>query len=137
MITDKYGNKIVYEYRNGVYVATIIEQTCKETETMTECVLESFDDFKKQVIQYRREHLSREYEVDFLETSAIDYPAFSVPIISGDLVVTFLFEESFSVAKKFVYRVGSCTSDGCVYLIGTIHKELRETRPHDKRINVV
>lgn len=109
----------------------------KETETMTECVLESFDDFKKQVIQYHREHQSRMYEVDFLETSVSDYPAFSVPIISGDLVVTFLFEESFSVAKKFVFRVCHCTSDGCVYLIGTIHKELRETRPHDKRIELV
>ena len=81
---------------------------------------------KKQVIQYHHEHPSRAYEVDFIETSNIDYPAFSVPIISGDLVVTFLFEESFSVAKKFVYRVGSCTSDGGQVLMGTIYKELRE-----------
>lgn len=132
MVTDKYGNEIVYEYRNGVYVATKIGPTCKETETMTECVLRSFDDFKKQVIQYHCEHLSRMYEVDFIKTSVSDYPAFSVPIISGDLVVTFLFEESFSVAKKFVYRVWHCTCDGYVYLIGTIHKELRESRPHDK-----
>lgn len=101
---------------------------------MSDCVLESFDELKKQVIQYHYEHQCRAYEVDFIETSVIDYPAFSVPIISGDLVVTFLFEESFSVAKKFVYRVGSCTSDGCVGLIGTIHKELKEGRPQDKRI---
>ena len=94
---------------------------------MKDCVLESFDELKKQVIQYHHEHPSRMYEVNFFETSAIDYPAFSVPIISGDLVVTFLFEESFSVAKNFVYRVGSCTNDGCVYLTNTIHKELRQS----------
>lgn len=94
---------------------------------MNECVLRSFDELKKQVIQYHHEYPSRAYEVDFLETSVSDYPAFTVPIISGDLVVTFLFEESFSVAKKFVYRVWHCTSDGCVGLIGTIHKELRQS----------
>lgn len=34
--TDKYGNKIVYEYEDGVAVATIIEQPCKESKTMSE-----------------------------------------------------------------------------------------------------
>ena len=33
---DKYGNKIVYEYENGVAVATIIEQPCKESKIMSE-----------------------------------------------------------------------------------------------------
>ena len=47
--------------------------------------------------------------------------------MSGDLVVTFLFKESFSVAKKFVYRIGSCTSDGCILDIGTIYKKLRQS----------
>lgn len=94
---------------------------------MSECVLESFDDFIKQVVQYHCEHPSRVYEIDFVEKSVISYPTFAVPIMSGDLVVTFLFEESFSVAKKFVYRIGSCTNDGCLMAIGKIHKELRQS----------
>lgn len=94
---------------------------------MGDCVLESFDELKKQVVQYHREHPSRMYEIDFVEKSVISYPTFAVPIMSGDLVVTFLFEDSFSVAKKFVYRIGSCTSDGCLLAIGKIYKELRQS----------
>ena len=100
---------------------------------MDECVLRSFDELKKQVIQYHHEYPSRVYEVDFIVTSVSDYPAFSVPVISGDLVVTFLFEESFSVAKKFVFRVWHCTSDGCVGIVEMIRKELKKGRSHDKR----
>lgn len=100
---------------------------------MSDCVLQSFEDFMKQVIRYHSEHQCRVYDVYFDATSTIDYPAFSVPVISGDLVVTFLFEESFSVAKKFVYRVGSCTSDGCVGIVNMIRNELKEWRPHYKR----
>lgn len=101
---------------------------------MSDCVLRSFDDFKKQVIQYHYEHQSRVYDVYFDAISTIDYPAFSVPVTSGDLVVTFLFEESFSVAKRFVYRVGSCTSDGCIGIVEMIRKELKEWRPHYNRV---